>query len=84
MFKLVLTFYLDVLIIFFLAQAAQVNFVVGSHVWVEDPELAWIDGEVLEVDNEDIKIESTYGKTVRVASQPYIIMLEIHIFFAYG
>ncbi|PON94902.1 Myosin [Trema orientale] len=49
---------------FLVAQAAQVNFVVGSHVWVEDPEEAWIDGEVVEVYDEELKIESTSGKMV--------------------
>jgi hypothetical protein len=26
---------------------AKVNIIVGSHVWAEDPELAWVDGEVV-------------------------------------
>ncbi|KZV15259.1 myosin-6-like [Dorcoceras hygrometricum] len=38
--------------------------VVGSHVWVEDPELAWIDGEVTEVDGEEIKVICSSGRTV--------------------
>ncbi|XP_027118946.1 myosin-8-like [Coffea arabica] len=37
---------------------------VGSHVWVEDPEVAWIDGIVLEVDGEEITVDCTSGKTV--------------------
>ncbi|KAF6168634.1 hypothetical protein GIB67_005246 [Kingdonia uniflora] len=41
-----------------------VNITVGSPVWVEDPELAWVDGEVLEVNGEEIKIRCTSGKTV--------------------
>lgn len=45
-------------------QAAQVNLVVGTFVWVEDPEESWIDGEVVEVNDEDIKISCTSGKTV--------------------
>ncbi|KAJ4722846.1 Myosin [Melia azedarach] len=44
--------------------AAPVNFVVGSLVWTEDSEEAWIDGEVEEVNNEEIKITCTSGKTV--------------------
>ncbi|KAJ7979748.1 Myosin [Quillaja saponaria] len=44
--------------------AAQVNFVVGSQVWVEDPEVAWIDGEIVEVDGDEIKINSTSEKMV--------------------
>ncbi|KAJ8451192.1 hypothetical protein Cgig2_013964 [Carnegiea gigantea] len=45
-------------------KAATVNFVTGSLVWVEDPEEAWIDGEIVEVNGEDIKINCTTGKTV--------------------
>lgn len=37
---------------------------VGSAVWVEDPEVAWIDGEVVEVNGEEIKINLTSGRTV--------------------
>jgi len=40
--------------------------VVGSHVWVEDSEVAWIDGEVLEVKGGEIKVLCTSGKTVRM------------------
>ncbi|KAF3530818.1 hypothetical protein DY000_02037165 [Brassica cretica] len=39
---------------------------VGSSVWVEDPELAWIDGEVVEVKGNDIKVKCSSGKTVAV------------------
>ncbi|KAF5195221.1 Myosin [Thalictrum thalictroides] len=44
--------------------AAAFNVTVGSFVWVEDPEVAWIDGEVQEVNGEEIKILCTSGKTV--------------------
>ncbi|XP_073127725.1 myosin-6-like [Henckelia pumila] len=37
---------------------------VGSHVWVGDPELAWIDGEVVEVTGQEIKVTCTSGKIV--------------------
>ncbi|PIN01883.1 Myosin ATPase [Handroanthus impetiginosus] len=37
---------------------------VGSHVWVEDPEVAWIDGEVVEVNGEEIKVLCTSGKAI--------------------
>ncbi|XP_017426391.1 myosin-8 [Vigna angularis] len=36
--------------------ADQVNFVVGSHVWVEDTELAWIDGEIQESNKDEVTI----------------------------
>ncbi|KAK3026388.1 hypothetical protein RJ639_042598, partial [Escallonia herrerae] len=40
------------------------NILTGSHVWVEDPEVAWIDGEVAEVVGKEIRINCTSGKTV--------------------
>lgn len=45
-------------------QGTPVNIIVGSHVWVEDPEAAWIDGEVLEIKGSDATILTTDGKTV--------------------
>ncbi|CAL9227088.1 unnamed protein product [Arabidopsis halleri] len=39
---------------------------VGSCDWVEDPEVAWIDGEVIEVKGNDIKVKCTSGKTVAI------------------
>ncbi|PKI76832.1 hypothetical protein CRG98_002818, partial [Punica granatum] len=45
---------------------------VGSFAWVEDPDVAWIDGEVLEVKGEELKVLCTSGKTVLVkASNVY-------------
>ncbi|XP_077247781.1 myosin-like protein XIF [Tasmannia lanceolata] len=41
-----------------------VNIIVGSHVWVEDPELAWIDGEVTEINGNNATIIVTNGKTL--------------------
>ncbi|KAK7284191.1 hypothetical protein RJT34_18932 [Clitoria ternatea] len=46
--------------------AAAANPIVGSYVWVEDPDVAWMDGEVLEVNGEEIKVLCTSGKTVVV------------------
>lgn len=45
-------------------QAANFTPVVGSLVWVEDPEVTWIDGEVVGVNGGEIKILCTSGKTV--------------------
>jgi len=45
-------------------QAASAKVTVGSHVWVEDPDDAWIDGEVEEVNSEEITVNCS-GKTVR-------------------
>ncbi|MBA0801142.1 hypothetical protein Gohar_011525, partial [Gossypium harknessii] len=43
---------------------APSSILVGSHVWVEDPDVAWIDGEVKEVKGEEITVDSTSGKTL--------------------
>ncbi|KAJ0501527.1 putative myosin ATPase [Helianthus annuus] len=40
------------------------NIIVGSEVWVEDPSVAWIDGEVLKINGEEVEIHTTDGKTV--------------------
>ncbi|KAJ6792577.1 myosin-6-like [Iris pallida] len=40
------------------------NIAVGSQVWAEDPESAWIDGEVLEVHGGEVKIATSSGKAV--------------------
>ncbi|XP_044486301.1 myosin-6-like [Mangifera indica] len=52
-------------------QAGQVNLSVGSAVWTEDPEVTWIDGEVIAVNNDEIKIKCTLGKEV-VAKAPNV------------
>lgn len=44
--------------------ASPVNIVVGSHVWVEDPGLAWIDGQVTRIDGQDVHVQTTNGKKV--------------------
>ncbi|KAG4947683.1 hypothetical protein JHK87_043690 [Glycine soja] len=41
-----------------------VNIIVGSQVWVEDPEDAWIDGEVTQINGKNVTIITTNGKTV--------------------
>ncbi|XP_009395668.2 myosin-12-like isoform X1 [Musa acuminata AAA Group] len=40
-----------------------VNIIVGSHVWVEDPQAAWIDGEVTAIKGGDATITTADGKT---------------------
>ena len=47
-------------------QGTPVNIIVGSHVWIEDPEEAWMDGEVTEIKGRDATIITINGKTVRV------------------
>lgn len=41
------------------------NIIVGSHVWLEDPGEAWVDGVVTEIKGGDATIATTNGKTVR-------------------
>ncbi|CAE5956532.1 unnamed protein product [Arabidopsis arenosa] len=45
------------------SKAASAKVTVGSHVWLEDPDDAWIDGEVEEVNSEEITVNCS-GKTV--------------------
>ncbi|GLU22442.1 hypothetical protein SLE2022_385170 [Rubroshorea leprosula] len=40
------------------------NIIIGSHVWVEDPEVAWIDGEVFRISGNEVHVKTTNGKTV--------------------
>lgn len=48
----------------FVTQVASRNVLVGSFVWVDDPDVSWIDGEVTEIKGDNIKINCTSGKTV--------------------
>ncbi|XP_010553755.1 PREDICTED: myosin-11 [Tarenaya hassleriana] len=41
-----------------------VNIIVGSHVWVEDPEVSWIDGQVEKINGPEVEIQTTSGKKV--------------------
>ncbi|KAM0924486.1 hypothetical protein ACQ4PT_004828 [Festuca glaucescens] len=52
--------------------ASKSRFVVGSHVWVEDSDEAWMDGLVEEVNGDDLVVNCTSGKKVTVnASSAY-------------
>ncbi|KAH8520823.1 hypothetical protein H0E87_002035 [Populus deltoides] len=44
--------------------AAPDNIIVGSHVWVEDPVLAWIDGEVTRINGNVVHVNTADGKKV--------------------
>ncbi|KAL6909325.1 hypothetical protein ACP4OV_001606 [Aristida adscensionis] len=44
--------------------APKSRFVVGSHVWVEDPDEAWMDGLVEEINGDELVINCTNGKKV--------------------
>ncbi|XP_020576204.1 myosin-11-like isoform X2 [Phalaenopsis equestris] len=41
-----------------------VNIIVGSHVWIEDSDVSWIDGKVTKIIGEEAEIQTTNGKTV--------------------
>ncbi|OMO70685.1 IQ motif, EF-hand binding site [Corchorus capsularis] len=40
------------------------NIILGSHVWVEDPGIAWIDGEVVRINGNEVHVKTTNGKSV--------------------
>ncbi|KAI3676860.1 hypothetical protein L1987_86474 [Smallanthus sonchifolius] len=44
--------------------ATSFNIIVGSQVWVENNEVAWIDGDVLEINDKQIKVACSSGKEV--------------------
>ncbi|KAJ8506026.1 hypothetical protein OPV22_006912 [Ensete ventricosum] len=44
--------------------ASPDNIIVGSHVWVEDPVVAWTDGEVFQIGGHQVHVRTTNGKTV--------------------
>ncbi|ONM38760.1 Myosin family protein with Dil domain [Zea mays] len=45
-------------------KASTLNIVIGSHVWVEDKDLSWVDGEVSRIDGKKAHVRTTKGKTV--------------------
>lgn len=45
-------------------QASKSRFVVGSHVWVEDPDEAWMDGLVEQINGDELVVNCTSGKKV--------------------
>ncbi|XP_042392477.1 myosin-17-like isoform X1 [Zingiber officinale] len=44
--------------------ASPDNIIVGSHVWIEDPSVAWIDGEVFQISGHKVHVRTTNGKMV--------------------
>ncbi|KAM7252959.1 hypothetical protein ACFE04_008860 [Oxalis oulophora] len=44
--------------------AASANIALGSHVWVEDPDESWVDGQVDQVNGDDITVTCTSGKKI--------------------
>ncbi|TYJ14684.1 hypothetical protein E1A91_A10G133100v1 [Gossypium mustelinum] len=51
--------------------AAPSSIMIGSHVWVEDPDDAWLDGEVIEINGEEIKVKCTAKTVVAKTSSSY-------------
>lgn len=45
-------------------QVTPVNITVGSHVWAEDPDVAWIDGVVSKMKGAEVEVEASNGKKV--------------------
>ncbi|OWM84367.1 hypothetical protein CDL15_Pgr021936 [Punica granatum] len=54
------------------------NIAIGSRVWVEDSTVAWIDGEVLNIKNEEAEIETSNGKTV-VANLSRLCLMDVDV-----
>ncbi|KAH0857842.1 hypothetical protein HID58_086103 [Brassica napus] len=45
-----------------LVYGTPVNIIVGSHVWVEDTDVAWIDGQVEKINGQDVEITAKLSK----------------------
>nr|XP_043611344.1 myosin-14-like [Erigeron canadensis] len=45
-------------------QSTSASIIVGSQVWVEDHDVAWIDGDVMEINDKEIKVKCSTGKEV--------------------
>lgn len=45
-------------------QANPDNIIIGSHVWIGDPVVAWIDGEVIQITGHQVHVRATNGKMV--------------------
>ncbi|EPS64096.1 hypothetical protein M569_10684, partial [Genlisea aurea] len=44
---------------------SPVNIIVGSHVWVEDPDIAWVDGQVTKINGPEVEVRTTNGKQAK-------------------
>lgn len=47
-------------------QGTPVNIIVGSHVWAEDPDIAWIDGQVAKINGQEVEVDTSNGKKVNL------------------
>lgn len=62
------------------SQESSGTIVVGSHVWVEDPFVSWIDGEVSKINGNQVHVHATNGN--KVSSQLIEILLLCHPYYA--
>ena len=62
-------------------QAGPDNIIIGSHVWVEDPGLAWIDGEVVRINGNEVHVKTTNWKTVSAPLSFFLLLLLLFIFY---
>ncbi|CAN4113680.1 unnamed protein product [Withania somnifera] len=46
--------------------STPVNIIVGSHVWIEDPSIAWTDGQVSQINGQNVEVQTSDGKKVTV------------------
>lgn len=52
------------------------NIIVGSHVWCEDPDLAWTDGQVTKINGQEVEIQGSNGKKVHCSRLFYQLTVE--------
>lgn len=45
-------------------QDTPVYIIVGSHIWVEDPDVAWIDGQVTKINGQEVVVQTSNGRQV--------------------
>lgn len=48
-------------------QGTPVNIIVGSHVWVEDPDIAWVAGQVTKINGAEVEVKTSTGNQVNIA-----------------
>lgn len=61
-------------------QVTAEKITVGSQVWVANPSVAWIDGEMLKIDGLEAEIQTSDGKKV---SWSYATRKSVNFYFVY-
>lgn len=54
-------------------QGTQVKIVVGSRVWVEEPSVSYVEGQVANIKGDKVEVETSDGKKVYQASDRDLI-----------